>query len=63
MPEHWKIYIDEHAAALNQLIGSNVCCEQYIAATPITPFEQKYCLSGHSLWRCSADLGMQSREE
>lgn len=60
---NWKIYIDEHAAALNQLTGSNVCCEQHIAATPITPFEQKYCLSGHSLWRCSTDLGMQSREK
>lgn len=60
---NWKIYINEHAAALNQLTGSNACCEQYIAATHITPFEQKYCLSGHSLWRCIADLPMQGREK
>ena len=58
---NWKIYIDEHAAAVNQLTGSEVCTEQYAPSSPITPFEQKYCLSGHSLWRCCTNLVMPRR--
>ncbi|MDB5793859.1 MAG: tRNA (guanine46-N7-)-methyltransferase [Noviherbaspirillum sp.] len=49
---NWRIYIEECAAALRQLTGREVRCEQYETDTPITPFEQKYLASGHTLWRC-----------
>jgi tRNA G46 methylase TrmB len=49
---NWQIYIEECAAALTQLTGTEVHCEHYIPQTPITPFEQKYLASGHTLWRC-----------
>lgn len=49
---NWRIYVEEFAAALRQLTGSDVQAEQYFTASPITPFEQKYLQSGHALWRC-----------
>lgn len=55
---NWQIYIDEFAAALTQLTSTEIRCEPYRAATSITPFEQKYVLSGHQLWRCRANLGI-----
>lgn len=54
---NWKIYIDEFAAALQQLTGQTVTTEPYQATgTPLTPFEEKYRASGHALWRCRAQL-------
>jgi tRNA (guanine-N7-)-methyltransferase len=63
---NWKIYIDEFAAALQQLTGKSIASEPYLIAsvstkstalpTPITPFEEKYHTSGHALWRCRALL-------
>lgn len=53
---NWQIYIQEFAAALTQLTSNEIRCEQYRAATQITPFEQKYTLSAHQLWRCQAIL-------
>ncbi len=53
---NWKIYIQECAAALTQLTGQEVHCEHYVADQSITPFEQKYSASSHSLWRCIAKL-------
>jgi tRNA (guanine-N7-)-methyltransferase len=53
---NWRVYIEECAAALSQLIGSEVACEPYLTQTPITPFEQKYIDSGHQLWRCRTQL-------
>lgn len=53
---NWAIYIDECAAALRQLCGSQVAVESFYPATPITPFEKKYLLSGHELWRCRVTL-------
>jgi tRNA (guanine-N7-)-methyltransferase len=54
---NWRIYIEECAAALTQLGNAPVACESYFPATPITPFEQKYLASGHTLWRCETHLG------
>lgn len=53
---NWKIYIEEFAAALIQLSNQHVVCERYITDRPMTPFEQKYIASGHTLWRCKATL-------
>ncbi|WP_050468758.1 tRNA (guanine(46)-N(7))-methyltransferase TrmB [Herbaspirillum chlorophenolicum] len=55
---NWRIYVEEFAAALNQLSGLDAAAEPYATDAPITPFERKYLASGHTLWRCRADLGM-----
>lgn len=54
---NWRIYIDECAAAISMLTGREVVAEPFVPTDPITPFEQKYLASGHSLWRCRLDLG------
>lgn len=69
---NWRIYIDECAAALNQLTAIGTETEQYFPnnanghgigdsiaialLSSITPFESKYLASGHALWRCRANL-------
>lgn len=53
---NWRIYIDEFAAALRQLSEVPAVCEPHTQQPAITPFERKYQLSGHALWRCSALL-------
>jgi tRNA (guanine-N7-)-methyltransferase len=63
---NWKIYIEEFAAALQQLTSQAVVCESYQVAgpadtdpklpKPMTPFEEKYRASGHALWRCRVQL-------
>jgi tRNA G46 methylase TrmB len=54
---NWKIYIDEFAAALQQLSGLPVAAEPYqVTDTPLTPFEEKYRASGHDLWCCRTQL-------
>ena len=69
---NWRIYIDECAGALRQLTGIDVQTEPHLpgdAAVPgqlaheppalcgaITPFERKYLASGHTLWRCRAQI-------
>jgi len=55
---NWKIYIDEMASALTQLTGLDVPPEAWHVdpAAALTPFEQKYAASGHSLWRCAIEL-------
>lgn len=54
---NWRLYIAEFAAALERLTAKTITCDAYIAASPITPFEQKYTASGHDLWRCRVSLG------
>lgn len=51
---NWKIYIDEFASALTQLTNIPVATEAYLPDPDncMTPFEKKYLMSGHSLWRC-----------
>ena len=58
---NWRIYIDECAAALSMLTGASVAAEAYMPSNSITPFEQKYLASGHSLWRCVLDIGHEKR--
>lgn len=69
---NWKIYIEECAAALTQLLDVPVLPEAFfpqlpasdpgagsrkpVVPAPITPFEHKYLASGHNLWRCRVDL-------
>ncbi len=53
---NWQIYIEEMAWALGVLGGRPVAVEAYATDDPLTPFEKKYLASGHSLWRCVADL-------
>jgi len=54
---NWQIYVQECASALTQLSGQKVDSAHFTTDTPITPFEHKYLLSGHALWRCQVALG------
>jgi tRNA (guanine-N7-)-methyltransferase len=51
---NWRVYAEEFAAAL-QLADRESRLEEFVADDPLTPFERKYAVSGHSLWRCVAD--------
>ncbi len=55
---NWKIYVEEMAMALNQLTEAEVHAEPWPVdpAMALTPFEQKYAASGHTLWRCATQL-------
>jgi tRNA G46 methylase TrmB len=55
---NWQTYVEEFAMALSQQTGMAVAAEPFAAdpAAPLTPFEEKYLASGHSLWRCCAAL-------
>lgn len=54
---NWKIYVDEFAHALTTLTGQATQCENYsIHPFALTPFEEKYHASGHSLWRCQLKI-------
>lgn len=64
---NWHIYVEECAVALKQVSGTPVHVEAFLPgmereegnpAAPLymTPFEQKYALSGHILWRCRVSL-------
>jgi tRNA G46 methylase TrmB len=52
---NWSIYAEEFAVAL-RVAGMDVRRETFEPRDPITPFERKYTASGHTLWRCSADV-------
>ena len=55
---NWKTYIDEFAAASQQLTGHSITTDKLEVdpAAPLTPFEEKYLASGHTLWRCTLDM-------
>lgn len=54
---NWKIYIEEFASAATQLTGVPSHCESFSPALEgLTPFEEKYRVSGHALWRCELHL-------
>jgi tRNA G46 methylase TrmB len=55
---NWQTYLEEFAAAVTQLSGVPAEARPFIAdpAEPLTPFEEKYLASGHTLWRCRAIL-------
>lgn len=53
---NWRVYAEEFASAISQLNGTHVQCEAYAPDRALTPFEQKYQVSGHALWRCRATI-------
>jgi tRNA (guanine-N7-)-methyltransferase len=53
---NWRVYIEEFAVALEQVIGHRVVWEDFSAEVPLTPFERKYRDSGQTLYRLSVDL-------
>ncbi len=55
---NWLTYIEEFALALTQLSGVACAPARFNAdrSVPLTPFEEKYLASGHTLWRCHANL-------
>jgi tRNA (guanine-N7-)-methyltransferase len=53
---NWRVYIEEFAVALEQVIGHRVVWEAFSAEVPLTPFERKYRDSGQTLYRLSVDL-------
>jgi len=51
---NWRVYAGEFAIAMD-LAGANVGAEEPVRGQPhLTPFERKFALSGHALWRCCA---------
>jgi len=62
---NWRVYVEEFAAALNQLGGTRLrpaaVCTNYLPVTPMTPFERKYLASGHALWRCQTEIAAPSQ--
>lgn len=53
---NWQVYCDEFALALTILSGRASIVERFQPAVAQTPFERKYALSGHALYRVRADL-------
>lgn len=53
---NWRIYIDEFAAALSQITNMPADTERFVPTQVMTPFEEKYLASGHTLWRCRVAL-------
>ncbi len=53
---NWQIYTEEFAAACS-MAGFPGRSERLAVDVPISPFERKYLASGHSLYRCIAQLG------
>lgn len=54
---NWKIYVDEFAHAVTTLTGKPAQCESFtVESAALSPFEEKYYASGHSLWRCQLNL-------
>jgi tRNA (guanine-N7-)-methyltransferase len=52
---NWRIYADEFAQALD-CAGIVASVEEFIPEIALTPFEQKYQASAHTLWRCHASI-------
>ncbi|RDB41941.1 SAM-dependent methyltransferase [Halomonas sp. DQ26W] len=54
---NWRLYVEEFALALEQVTGAKALVEAHDPGTDcLTPFEQKYHLSGQSLWRLAVTL-------
>lgn len=54
---NWKIYVDEFAHAVTSLTGKSSQTEKFsIYPYALTPFEEKYHVSGHDLWRCQLKI-------
>ena len=48
---NWQIYVSEFSFAYSFYTGRDVITEQFSPLQPVTPFERKYCSSGHLLYR------------
>ena len=53
---NWRIYVEEHAAAVTQITGRPALVEAWQPPRDLTLFEKKYRESGQALWRCVVDL-------
>lgn len=53
---NWRVYIEEFALALGQVIAHPVDWAPFSAEVPLTPFERKYRDSGQTLYRVGIDL-------
>lgn len=48
---NWRVYVDEFAQALRHAGHASASTEPLEDAPALTPFERKYRISGHPLWR------------
>ena len=53
---NWRIYIEEFCFAIEYLTQRPAVCEPYAPECALTPFERKYLLSGHPLYRTRVAL-------
>ena len=54
---NWKIYAQEFSSAIAMITDQTVTTESHTPESAISPFEKKYSLSGHDLYRCKVNLG------
>ena len=54
---NWKIYAQEFSTAIAMVTDQTVTTESYTPESAISPFEKKYSVSGHVLYRCKVNLG------
>lgn len=52
---NWPIYTDEFSQALS-IAGFSSTVEKFEPLEPVTPFERKFSLAKHQLWRCYCQL-------
>ena len=53
---NWRIYIEEFCLAIGTMTGREILYESFAPDPPQTPFERKYLVSGHTLYRARVDL-------
>jgi tRNA (guanine-N7-)-methyltransferase len=53
---NWAVYLEEFCFAVESTTQCSARCTPYLAEPPITPFERKYRVSGHALFRTVIDL-------
>lgn len=50
---NWRVYADEFAFAVNRVLGAGVRPVVLEVSAALSPFERKYCASGHPLYSVS----------
>ncbi len=53
---NWEIYVAEFSIALEIAAAHRTQVEQFLPCAPLTPFERKYAISGHPLYRLRVQL-------
>lgn len=53
---NWRVYAEEFASALGQVVKRDVGWESFEAPSPLTPFERKYRDSGQPLYHVLCNL-------